>query len=337
MRPETSTTSPTLSARTSSSLSGALQRHLAAGAREAGLIEHRDDRVRRIAIEPVRRSRRSSRRAATPSRRNAQQSYATETKKLAGRRLSAPILQPMSVTLPPNPIGPISSVVDRRHDRRFELAPAADRDSRRRACGTAAPSRAGSPTCDRRRCRRRPRPARSPCPAPSTRRAGCTCARLRACDRRGRDAAVPPARAYCALVFSQPPPFRISLISISSLFPLIEVDDRRAGPEVVAGVLAGDRIDRVRPQLAAARSPRRPPRESAARIQIWFAPTGTLHLEGRHAGVLADGAFAVDGEVDVLRDDRQRLRRTACPPARRQRASSSRRARRAAGRWRFER
>ena len=34
-----------------------------------------------------------------------------------------------------------------------------------------------------------------------------------------------------------------------------------------------------------------------------------LDLEGRHAGVLADRAFAVDGEVDVLRDDRQRLRR----------------------------
>src|SRR5262249_53262172 len=35
--------------------------------------------------------------------------------------------------------------------------------------------------------------------------------------------------------------------------PLIEVHDRRAGPEVVARVLSRDRIDRVRPQLAAAR------------------------------------------------------------------------------------
>ena len=34
-----------------------------------------------------------------------------------------------------------------------------------------------------------------------------------------------------------------------------------------------------------------------------------LDLEGRHAGVLADRAFAVGGQVDVLRDDRQRLRR----------------------------
>jgi hypothetical protein len=28
-----------------------------------------------------------------------------------------------------------------------------------------------------------------------------------------------------------------------------------------------------------------------------------LHLEGGHAGVLADGAFVFDGEVDVFRDD----------------------------------
>ena len=44
----------------------------------------------------------------TPRRRKAQQSYATDTKKLAGSRLIAPTLQPMSVTLPPNPIVPIS-------------------------------------------------------------------------------------------------------------------------------------------------------------------------------------------------------------------------------------
>ena len=34
-----------------------------------------------------------------------------------------------------------------------------------------------------------------------------------------------------------------------------------------------------------------------------------LHFEGRHAGVLTDRPFVVDGQVDVLRDDRQRLRR----------------------------
>ena len=49
--------------------------------------------------------------SVTPSRRYAQQSYATDTKKLAGRRLSAPILQPMSEVRPPKPIGPTVSVL----------------------------------------------------------------------------------------------------------------------------------------------------------------------------------------------------------------------------------
>src|SRR6185437_2500780 len=37
------------------------------------------------------------------------------------------------------------------------------------------------------------------------------------------------------------------------VFPLLEVDDWRTGTKVVSRVLAGDRIDRVRPQLPAAR------------------------------------------------------------------------------------
>ena len=91
-----------------SSVSGALQRDLAAGPREARLIEHRDDRVRRIAIQPAASIAPVDASSTTPRRRNAQQSYATDTKKLAGSRLSAPILQPISVTLPPKPIVPIS-------------------------------------------------------------------------------------------------------------------------------------------------------------------------------------------------------------------------------------
>ena len=92
---------------------------------------------------------------------------------------------------------------------------------------------------------------------------------------------------YCAFVFSQPPPLRISFTSMSSLLPLIEVDDRRARAEVVAGVLAGDRIDRVRAQLAA-------PRRLGDRLADLRAHPDLvradrrLHLEGRHAGVLAD-------------------------------------------------
>ena len=88
------------------------------------------------------------------------------------------------------------------------------------------------------------------------------------------------------------------------------------GPEVVAGVFAGDRIDRIGPQLAA-------PGRFGDRVADLFphldlvGADRRLHLEGRHAGVLADGAFAVGREVDVLRDDRERLaglRRRAAPP-----------------------
>ena len=45
----------------------------------------------------------------TPRRRKAQQSYATETKKHAGRRLAAVILQPISDTPPPKPMAPTPS------------------------------------------------------------------------------------------------------------------------------------------------------------------------------------------------------------------------------------
>ena len=56
-----------------------------------------------------------------PRRRKAQQSYATETKKLAGSRLSAPILQPMSDVVPLKPIGTDRELVRLLHHRRFDL------------------------------------------------------------------------------------------------------------------------------------------------------------------------------------------------------------------------
>ena len=82
-----------------------------------------------------------------------------------------------------------AELVDLAHDRGFELGePRIRIDVVERAEQLLLRVRR-SPTCDRRRCRRRSRRARSPCPARSTPRAGCTCARLRSCDRRGRDAA----------------------------------------------------------------------------------------------------------------------------------------------------
>ena len=87
------------------------ERHFAAGACEARLVDHRHDRVRRDRDRASARSRRSRASSTTPRRRNAQQSYATDTKKLAGSRLSAPTLQPMSDTAPPKPIVPTPSVL----------------------------------------------------------------------------------------------------------------------------------------------------------------------------------------------------------------------------------
>src|SRR5262249_47594107 len=88
--------------------------------------------------------------------------------------------------------------------------------------------------------------------------------------------------------------------------PLLEVDDGRTGTEIVAGVLAGDRIDGVRPQLAARG------RFGDRGVDLLFHPDLVradrhLHLEGRHAGVLADRSLAGLGLVDVLGDDRERL------------------------------
>src|SRR5262249_35027829 len=73
-------------------------------------------------------------------------------------------------------------------------------------------------------------------------------------------------------------------------FPLIEVDDRRARPKVVAAVAAGDRVDRVRPQLAAARRFGNGASNLAAHPDL-VGGDRRLHLEGRHAGVLTDGAL----------------------------------------------
>ena len=139
---------------------------------------------------------------------------------------------------------------------------------------------------------------------------------------------------YWAFVFSQPPPFRISLTSISSLLPLIEVDDRRARAEVVAGVLAGDRIDRIRPQLAA-------PRRLGDRLADLLPHPDLIRADRapspRRSACRCPGRWRLRDRrrlVDVLRDDRQRLRRRASRPARRRARSSSRRGRRAADRSR---
>ena len=139
--------------------------------------------------------------------------------------------------------------------------------------------------------------------------------------------------AYCALVFSQPPPLRISLISISSRSHwskwMIGVPGPRLSPEFLP-VIESTELGRSLPRRVA----------SATASRICCAHPDLVgadrhvDLEGRHAGVLADRAFVVDGEVDVLGDDRQRLRRAGALRLGRLARASSPRARRAAGRSR---
>ena len=86
------------------------------------------------------------------------------------------------------------------------------------------------------------------------------------------------------------------------------MDDRRAGPEVVAGVVAGQRVHGIGSQLAAFRGLRNRLTNLFLQDDLIDADR-RLDLEGRHAGVLTDRAFAVSRQIDVLRDHRQRLRR----------------------------
>jgi hypothetical protein len=90
--------------------------------------------------------------------------------------------------------------------------------------------------------------------------------------------------------------------------PLLEVNNGRAGTQIGSGVFAGDRVNRIGPQLAAASRLRHGVENLFPHLDLVGA-NRRLHLEGRHASVLADGAFTLLGEVDVLGDDRERLAR----------------------------
>src|SRR5690606_8236199 len=94
------------------------------------------------------------------------------------------------------------------------------------------------------------------------------------------------------------------------LLPLPEVQDRRARPEVVAGVLAGQGVHRIGPELAAPGGLRHRLPDLLLHPDLVGAHR-RLDLEGRHAGVLADGPFGGGRLVDVRRNDGQGLRRAA--------------------------
>ena len=92
------------------------------------------------------------------------------------------------------------------------------------------------------------------------------------------------------------------------LFPLLEVHHRRLFAQIVAAVLAGERIHRIRPQLAQ-------PRSFGHRLADGFPDADLVHAHRRvhdergHAGVLADGAFVIAGHIDIGEDNIERLRR----------------------------
>ena len=114
--------------------------------------------------------------------------------------------------------------------------------------------------------------------------------------------------AYCASMFSQPPPLRTSVTSTSSRSHwstwTIGVPGPRLSPEL-RPVIESTELGRSLPRRVA----------SATAAEICLAhrglvgPPGHPQLEGRHPGVLADGSLAGGGLIDVLGDDGQRLRR----------------------------
>jgi hypothetical protein len=201
---------------------------------------------------------------------------------------------------------PDIEVVDRRHDRRLELRePRIGIDVVERAeqllFGVRVAGRAVAADRDADRARRAPLALRVP--------DGVQDASPHAVERPIRPPEVRQlhgqrvlrVRVLAAAAFQN----QLDLDRIA--LPLIEVDDWRARPEVVARIGPRDRIDRVRPQFAAAcgfrdRLANLLPHPDLVRADRRF------YLEGRHPGVLTDRALAIGREVDVLRDDRQRLR-----------------------------
>ena len=169
----------------------------------------------------------------------------------------------MSVTLPPNPIVPISRLLTDRHDRCFELRQPRIRihiveRSEQLLLGVRVAGRAIAADADADRAGRAALPLRVP--------HGVKNRLLHAVER--------PVGAAEMRQLDRQRVLGIGVLAAAALenqldldlvlLPLLEVDDRRARSEIVAGVLAGDRIDRIGAQLAALASLRPRPRESAA-------------------------------------------------------------------------
>ena len=252
-RPLISTTSPTFSARICSSVSGAVSTTSRPVRGKPAWSSIGIDRVRRIAVEPLldraRRARRARRRGGgTPSSRRRPRRRSWPAGGSARRSCSR-----SATSSPPKPIGPTPSVLTVAMIVGFEL--------RQPRVGIHVVERAEqlllgvqrSRLRGRRRCRRRRRRGAALALRLPDRVQDALAHALEVAVGAARGAAARTGSEYWMFMFSQPPPLRISLTSISSRSHCSKWMTGVPGPEVVAGVLAGDRVDRVRPQLAAAR------------------------------------------------------------------------------------
>ena len=86
------------------------------------------------------------------------------------------------------------------------------------------------------------------------------------------------------------------------------MDHRRFFAQVIAAVLAGERIHRVRPQLAAPRSFRHRFLNGALHLDLIHAHR-CVHQKRRHAGILADRTLILLRHIDIGCDNPERLRR----------------------------
>ena len=86
---------------------------------------------------------------------------------------------------------------------------------------------------------------------------------------------------------------------------LVEVEGGRAGPDVGAVVLAGDRVHGVLPQEPLLRGQLHGLARGLLEAELVVAD-GAIHIENDAAGVLADGLRLVLRQGDVLLDDLHR-------------------------------
>ena len=272
---------------------------------EAGLIEHRNNRMRRIAVEPLRD------RAVRGAEHDAE---TTEGPAVVGdghKKARRQSIERADLAANQGHLAAKSHRTDverihRRHDRRLELT--------QPRIGIHVVQRAkelllGMPVA-----------RRAIAADAHANRAGTAALALRVPDRVENALSDTLERAIGAAEMRQ---FRgqgilgVGVLAAATLedqldldvvsLPLIEMNDRCAGSEIVAGICSGNRIDRIGTQFSATCRFRDGFADLAAHPDLIRADRH-VHVKGRHARVLADGALVIDRQVDVLRDDRQRLR-----------------------------